>query len=311
MSPHFKRAAALLFGIIAATTLVGTTVPALADEPDGGQYTLDENIGDQALPEPTAGCSTTSTGGKRVPVTVGNRRYLVYVPSGLSGAAPLVVLVHGGYSSPDQIATETGFDGYAENKKFIVAYPQGPNTEGSGYGGWDWGKGSNDVIFLRNVVSTVSAKYCVNPGRVHFVGHSNGGQMASRMACDSANLVAAAATYASYFPGGNDCTPSREVSFGVMLAANDPLTWQVGAESNRDMWRMHDGCGAKTTETGFEVKNGESYACRNGSEVVYRLYQDQPKDAHLWPTLSEGGDRAKMNADIFNRMWKLFVDNQR
>ncbi|WP_157556610.1 hypothetical protein [Nocardia acidivorans] len=99
--------------------------------------------------------------------------------------------------------------------------------------------------------------------------------MTSRMACDSANMVAPAATYASYFPGGFDCTSSRDISFGVILAANDPLTWQTDAESNRDMWRNLDGCGAETTESGYQVKTGEGYACQNGSEVVYRLSQDQ------------------------------------
>ncbi|MFI6870317.1 alpha/beta hydrolase family esterase [Nocardia sp. NPDC050406] len=292
--------------MVAAAALVSAGGPAAADEPDGGQYTLDETLGDQELAAPQAGCSTAATG-RRVPVDIGDRRYLVYVPAGLSGAAPLVVMVHGGYSSPDLIADETGFDGYADSKKFIVAYPQGPKPEGSGYGGWDYSKGSADVTFLRNVVSTVSGRYCVNPKRVHFVGHSNGGQMTSRMACDSALLVASAATYASYFPDGYNCAPARDISFGVMLAANDPLTWQFGAETNRDMWRDRNGCGAKTSESGYQVKNGESYACQTGSEVVYRVYNDQPKDAHLWPKLD---DRPQMNADIFNRMWKLFVDNQ-
>ncbi|WP_067812950.1 alpha/beta hydrolase family esterase [Nocardia inohanensis] len=305
MSLHIRRCAALLFATITATTLAGAAAPATA-EPDG----VGVEIQDEQLPEPSAACSTADTAGKRIPMTTADGRpYLVYVPKGLTGPAPLIVAVHGGMSSPDKFAGETGFDGYAESKKFIVAYPRGPKQETGGYGGWDWAKGSADVTFLRNVITGVANTYCVNPKRVHMVGHSNGGQITSRMACDSAGTIASAATFASYFPGGYDCTPSRKISFAVMLSANDVLTWQAGAESNRDMWRMHDACGAKTTETGYQVKNGESYACADGSEVVYRLYQDQPSpdQAHNWPTPT---GNPSWNADIFNRMWKLFVDNQ-
>lgn len=305
MSLRIRRFAALLFATIATATLAGTGTPATA-EPGGG----DVEIQGEQVAEPSAACSTADTVGKRITMQADDGRpYLVYVPKGLTGAAPLIVAVHGGMSSPDKFAGETGFDGYAESKKFIVAYPRGPKAESGGYGGWDWAKGSADVTFLRKVITGVAGKYCVNPRRVHMAGHSNGGQMTSRMACDSAGTIASAATFASYFPGGFDCSPSRDISFGVMLAANDALTWQAGAESNRDMWRMHNSCGAKTTESGYQVKNGESYACATGSEVVYRLYQDQPtpEQAHNWPTPT--GNQS-WNADIFNRMWKLFVDNQ-
>ena len=50
------------------------------------------------------------------------------------------------------------------------------------------GKGST-VAYLRAIIRDVMARYPVDRRRVFVVGHSNGGFMAYRMACEASDLV--------------------------------------------------------------------------------------------------------------------------
>ncbi|MFF0637480.1 alpha/beta hydrolase family esterase [Nocardia sp. NPDC004151] len=271
---------------------------------------------DDPLPPSPAGCSSAATGGTlalTLPDKNGvNRPFRLFVPSGLSGAAPLVVALHGGQDNPTHFETATGWTAVAQSKKFIVAYPQGGKNDGAA-DKWAWefsaSNPANDVPFLRSLVHAIGDDYCVNPKRVHFIGHSNGGQMTSRMACSASDLVASAAVWAG--PSGawdaNDCPTTRKLSFGVMLNDNDPIVWQIVAEQHRDLWRTKDSCGATpASETGTAVVKGERYSCASGTQVLYRLYHttDDATKAHLWPT---PGSAAA--TDVNNRMWSLLNAN--
>ncbi|MGV9676764.1 alpha/beta hydrolase family esterase [Nocardia sp. NPDC003482] len=280
-----SRWAAAAFGALAAVTLV-TAAPAVADDAP-------------------AACSTTSTGGT-IPQSVtkdNNRPYLLNVPAGLPNPAPLLVAVHGGQDNPAHFESVTGWTPYVAQKKAIVAYPRGSKDDGNGNWSWDFAHNSGDVTVLRDMVAQISAQYCVDQHRIYFSGHSNGGQMTSRMACDATDLVASAAVYAGPAPtlSDDDCPASRPISFGVMLADDDPLVWQVVAEQHRDLWRRKDSCGTSHTETGPEVLTGTRYDCAAGTQVVYRLYDN---GGHLWP----GGARG---ADVRDRMWSLFTASPR
>ncbi|WP_459546135.1 CE1 family esterase [Nocardia sp. X0981] len=293
---------AAVFGV----ALVGTVSPAVADVVAVEDTRMSEEAGSGPLPEPTAACSTAPTGGTVVR-TINGRPYRLFVPSGLTGPAPLLVALHGGQNNPQNFETQTGWTAFAQANRVIVAYPRGSKDEGGGKWAWEFARNTGpDVAFLRNVVTNIAATYCVAPKRVHFAGHSNGGQMTSRMACDAADLIASAAVWAG--PKGawdqNDCPASRPIAFGVMLNDNDPIVWQVVAEQHRDHWRQMNGCGAETSESGPGVVRGQRFGCQAGTEVVYRLY-DGPTDAaqaHNWPP----GDRG---ADVRNRMWQLFQAN--
>ncbi len=287
-------------GVLLSLSLFGPAAPASA-----------QVSGDGPLPPPAANCSTTPTGANSVERTLviddTSRRYKLYVPSGLTGPAPLIVAVHGGQSSPEIFEPQTGWTGFAQANKVIVAYPQGSKNEGAGKWAWEFARNVGpDVEFLRTVAHDIAATYCVQPKRVHFAGHSNGGQMTSRMACDAADLIASAAVWAG--PKGAwdlaDCPASRDIAFGVMLNDNDPIVWQWIAEQHRDHWRQMNNCGTQHGETGPGVLTGQRFDCAAGTSVVYRLY-DGPDDvtqAHVWPAGARG-------TDVRARMWSLFTAN--
>lgn len=265
-----------------------------------------------ASAQPAAACSTTPTDGDKAQVeyaTDGDseRLYRLFVPDGLTGAAPLIVALHGGHNTPEGFEAQSGWTKFAKNNNVIVAYPRGSKEEWGGTYAWEFARNVGpDVDFLRNVVDDISNTYCVASDRVHFVGHSNGGQMTSRMACDAADMIASAAVWAG--PKGawdlNDCPASRPIAFGVMLNDNDPIVWQVIAEQHRDHWVAMNNCGPAQTESAPGVVLAQRFDCDAGTEVVYRVYDgpDKVEKAHVWPE----GDKG---ATIRNEMWELFQAN--
>ena len=55
------------------------------------------------------------------------RSYRLHVPAGLDpdAAAPLVVVLHGAFSSAAKLEKQSGFDRLSEEHGFLVAYPNG------------------------------------------------------------------------------------------------------------------------------------------------------------------------------------------
>lgn len=149
------------------------------------------------------------------------RTVRLHVPASLpAGPVPLLVALHGGGGSGRQFEQQTGFDDLADRGGFLVAYPDGT---GAGPGGdvlrtWDAGTccGTaardrvDDVAFVRHVISFVQGSRPVDASRVYVVGHSNGGMLAYRVACQLSDVVAAVAVQsgALLVP---DCRPSRPV----------------------------------------------------------------------------------------------------
>lgn len=117
-----------------------------------------------------------------------DRTYLVHVPAGLSGAAPLVLMLHGGYGTGAQAERSYGWDALADQDHFVVAYPDGLDrawNSGGGCCGKAARRDVDDVAFLTAVVADVEARVPVDPARVYAAGMSNGAMMAYRLACDS------------------------------------------------------------------------------------------------------------------------------
>jgi polyhydroxybutyrate depolymerase len=134
------------------------------------------------------------------------RQYRVHVPAGYQGEAPypLVVVLHGAFSTSRGIARRSDFGRLADARGFIVAYPDG-------YGFFDllrhWNAGHccgraqrlgiDDVAFLDEVIEDVRRRLHVDPLRIYVVGESNGGMLAHRYAAMRSEQLAGAAAVAA------------------------------------------------------------------------------------------------------------------
>lgn len=280
----------LAAGVLAlAVALIGAPVAAEESGPSSG------------------GCSITPTGGTvERKIEGGGGRYLLNVPPGLDGKVPLLISLHGNGSTAEAYETTPlltpGWTKYAASKKFVVAYPQGPNNS------WrDVGEGSPNVDFIRDVVADISAAYCIDQRRIYVDGHSNGASMALRVACDAADLFAAAAEYAGADPTlpnppeipASECNPSRPISVGLFHGVLDPLSNYVVALHVRGLWLERNDCpSAGVREPGVLVDAIRYAPCKDGTEVVFRV----TVQSHNWPLGAAGEDQR-------NRIWAMFARN--
>lgn len=135
---------------------------------------------------PGATAHTISVGGL-------DRTYRLYLPAGLPPAAPLVVMLHGGFGSADQAERSYGWNQLAEQAKFVVAYPDGLNrawNSGGGCCGRPGRDNVDDVAFITAAVRDIAGNIGIDPTRIYATGISNGGMMAYRLACTTAVFAA-------------------------------------------------------------------------------------------------------------------------
>src|SRR5690606_32511198 len=147
-----------------------------------------------AFGQAAAGAATISL------VTDGvERSYRLYVPAGYgSERLPLVLAFHGAGGSPEGLAELTGFDALADRERFAVAYPAGVFADSSSARSWNAsaGDGVNDVQLARDVIADVGARLAVDAERIYVTGFAAGARLASRLACELADVLAAAAPVA-------------------------------------------------------------------------------------------------------------------
>lgn len=118
----------------------------------------------------------------------------------------------------------------------------------------------DDEAYLVSILDKVRASHAVDPKRVYFVGHSNGGFMSYRMACRHADRIAAVAVFAgamiSEQPG---CAPSNPVSVLHVHGTRD-LTIDYrggsilgnrypGARESAEKWVDVNSCGRTPAES--------------------------------------------------------------
>jgi polyhydroxybutyrate depolymerase len=223
------------------------------------------------------------------------RTYRVHAPPGFGGTTPvpLVVDIHGLGSNSAQQEGISGMKAMSDQHGFLVAYPDGlDNAFNAGIccGNTD----VDDVGFLRTMVSRVEGEATVDPSRVYVTGLSNGGAMTQRLACDAADLFAAAAPMAFPIPfkPRTGCQPSRSMPVLTFMGLTDVLVRYDGqafgtAPDTFAYWRDIDGC----TGTPTRVDSGKSYCetyttCDLGTQaglcsITARAFPGSPISGHI------------------------------
>ena len=149
-----------------------------------------------AAADPTARLSELKLNGTS---PVDTRPYQYKVPSRYDAAkpTPLLILLHGFGASGSLQELYFNFSALAEKQTFLYAYPDG-KQDPAGLRYWnamEWccdffKSGVDDVAYIKAIIDDMSGKFNVDPKRVFIVGHSNGGFMAHRLACELSDKVA-------------------------------------------------------------------------------------------------------------------------
>ena len=162
--------------------------------------------------------------------------YALYVPSGYKKAkpAPLLVLLHGLGSNPQQVIRYQGVTEEAEERGYIVVAPFGYNERGW-YGSQGKGKrgfgvragdpenlgelSEKDVL---NVLGIVRKEFNVNSSRVYLAGHSMGGGGTIHLGAAYSDIWAALVPMSPAYMGSHDIL--EEIKAPMMVVTGDKDT---------------------------------------------------------------------------------------
>jgi polyhydroxybutyrate depolymerase len=154
------------------------------------------------------------------------RQYIIHVPRTYDRSHPvaLVIVLHGGYGTPEGTQRISGMDAVADEHGFIAVYPRGISKH------WDDGRSSSlqnpdDVRFVAAMIDQLERQYRIDPDRVYATGLSNGAIFSLRLACELDGRIAAVASVAGSVaaPLAPSCRPKTPVSVLLINGTSDPL----------------------------------------------------------------------------------------
>lgn len=213
-----------------------------------------------------AGCSGSGGGGADGgPRTTfgGERPVELTVPAAYDAESqwPLLMVLHGYGVTP---AIQTGYFGVnalVDSHGVLLIAPEGTTNQANDpfWNATDaccgFGASVDDVAYLRSLIEDVSTDYSVDASRVFVIGHSNGGFMTHRMACDASDLVTAAVSLAGMtWLDPSDCAPSDDVSVLQIHGDLDDTIFYAGGTVDASVpgypsaaetvahWQTYDGC---------------------------------------------------------------------
>ena len=157
---------------------------------------------------------------------------------------------------------------------------------------WD-GSDVDDFGYLVGLLDEAMEKYHVDRSRVALVGHSNGGYMSHRIACDRADLVTGIASIAGTSFGNMDlsCEASHPVSVLQIHGTLDATVNYympfagVGAEATIDWWAERGAC-----DPGVKLADQDYDGAVFGSETEPNTWTGCADDVRveLWKMVGTG-----------------------
>jgi len=257
---------------------------------------------------------------KPLPSTLygGDRPVELEVPDelNLDQAYPLYLVLHGyGANGFVQQAYFRAKDVATAGEAFVLA-PDG-NTDSTGKQFWNAdpmccdfdGTNPDDVGYLAGLIDQISADWPIDPARVYLVGHSNGGFMSYRMACEHADKVTAIAVLAglaSSTPAS--CNPSQPVSVLHMHGTLDDAVPFAGMQTSVQQWAGKDGCGSTLT-TGATIDIETTLA---GAETTISTVDGCPAGIAIEQWSIDGGSHIPAFAnDYGDRVWTWLSSHAR
>jgi polyhydroxybutyrate depolymerase len=270
-----------------------------------------------ALSRTSQNMSDSRTHKKKLNIKVmGMRRYyLLHVPAGYrpEKKIPLVIVIHGAFSTPRQMEKQSDFSKVANREGFLVAYPSGAFGIFGFLKHWNAGhccgkaaeENIDDVGFLLKVMDDIQADYSVDTSRIYMAGFSNGGMLTYRFAAEHTNKLAAAAALAASLGGKASAEmpiwktprPKSPLPIIVFHAKDDPNVPYEGGVSPKkggereyisvadsiDFWIKNNQCDPKPKEENLyqnRIKKEEYLDHKHGNDIL--LYTID-RWGHIWP----------------------------
>ena len=225
------------------------------------------------------------------------RSYFLYVPTETVNLRNLpVVFIFPGYHMDAKDMRALGLNHMADQKDFLVVYPNGIDLS--------WNAGGccgpaaidniDDIGFIRFVLSDIKTFASIDQKRIYATGFSNGAMFTYRLACEMSDTFAAIAPLSGplmYSP----CQPQNPVSImhvhgladvvvpfdgGLGSASVSKITFPP-VEQSISTWVQLDGCtGSAQVDKNGKINHTTYTPCKSGSSIELYTIEDM---VHDWP----------------------------
>ena len=187
---------------------------------------------------------------------------------GVNETLPLVVALHGFSEYPGYVYDYFQGVNSVDDNRHLLLTPYGTENP-DGYYFWNgtpaccdfYNQNIDDVSYLSSLITTAISDHGADQNRVMLIGHSNGGFMSHRMACDAGNILHtiinfAGATYGDF----SDCDLTGYPNIVNVHGTNDGTIdyngGQIWGESYASSpggavyWADRSGCDSTSTQMG-------------------------------------------------------------
>ena len=177
--------------------------------------------------------SPTATGAQPLGLDSG-RDGVIYVPPGLTGPAPLFVLLHGATGSAAGITRRTDAFALADELKMVILAPDSRERT------WDAIRGQfgPDVAFLDKALAKVFEMVPIDRKRVAIGGFSDGASYAISLGLQNGDLFTHVAAFSPGFFVGNQRRGRPHLLRLARQARRDPAVRQRPAAASCPSWRQ-------------------------------------------------------------------------
>ncbi len=294
-------------GGIAATggadTTGGSESTGGLDGGSGGASGGDSSTGGDSGADPRSpGCGTAfpnpppSNQQQTLEIAGDTRYYLLDVPDSADNETPLM-LVFGLHGYDMNNVAVVGLFNFTErsNGQAITVWPQGEGPPPGDVSHWGdgvlqstWTANENNYTFLREIMTSLGERYCIDQSRIFIAGFSMGGFFTNQIACVHSEWFRGFAPVAGGGPQGcaDDGTQSA-----IMLqhGTADPIVDPTSGEASRDFWLDRNGCSQSSTSS---LNNCQFYdGCAEGKPVAwctgnYDHYIPNEAASNIWSFFS-------------------------
>ncbi|HXB40620.1 MAG TPA: PHB depolymerase family esterase [Bacteroidia bacterium] len=222
-----------------------------------------------------------------------------YVPIGISGAAPLVVAMHGCTQNAVTIATEAGWNTLADRHKFYVVYPEqiAANNSSNCFNWFQTGdqdRNQGEAYSIKQMVDYMKTHYNIDTTKIFVTGLSAGACMTTVMLACYPEIFAKGAVMAGA-PFKSATNFSQAVSVGQGSVTKTPAAWGTLVTSEYPGYT-----GAYPTVAVFQGSADNVINIANETEIMKQWTNVHQCDQTADIVLSSYNGNAFVTKNIFN-----------
>lgn len=226
------------------------------------------------------------------------RQFTIYSSSKIKAneKVPLLLNFHGSGMTALEHMFYTNTNALAEEKGFIVVYPQGLNNDWNVGFEQDYDHGTKDVEFIRILIEKLQKHYPIDVEKIYATGLSRGGFFVQRLVAEMPNTIKGFVSVGAPMPNEvkNRMQSSEPVKAMYVHGTADEIVFTDGMDSAYhsistclDYWKLRNKSTKKAMISEFNIADdGTSILLENYNSVAFMKIEN---GGHTWP-----------NSDPFN-----------